>query len=179
MSFRTIIFTILLIGLTSFLADCQDIKIHLRHTDTNKICVDQITMQHANEIVAKVMTDKDGFVYISSSLRKDSTDYDLFLTTLGVKGTYLTTIDSKTSGSIEISLPKIYKMRFGRAICPKCGRTNKVCKAIYSEAPIVVMKILKGDTIYSPIYKGKYYMDSDVTNNLDPKWYCKNDDILY
>jgi hypothetical protein len=179
MSFRTIIFTFLLIGLTSFVGDCQDIKIHLIHIDSKEFCIDQITIKHKDETVALVMADKEGFVNISSTLRKDSTEYDLFLTSLGVKGTYLTTIDSKTSGLIEISLPKIYKMRFGKAVCPKCGRINNVYKAVYCEAPIVVMKIVKEDTIYSPIYKGRYYMTSDVTNNLDPKWYCKEDDILY
>lgn len=179
MSYRTIIFVFLLIWLTSFAGICQELKIRLIHNDSNESSIDQITIKHKNEIFAKVIADKEGYVYIPSSLRNDSINYDLFLTTLGVNGTYLTSIDSKTKGLIEINLPKVYKMRFGKAVCPKCGRTNNVCKAIYCEAPIVVMKIVKKDTIYSPIYKGKYFMASDVTNELDPQWYCKKDNILF
>jgi hypothetical protein len=179
MILRIILVAIIFIGLTSYVDDSQNIQIHLIYTGTNNSGFDQITIQHNKVIVAKIMTDKDCYAYIPQSLIKDSADYDLYLTTIGVNGTYLATIDCKLTGLIEIILPKTYKMRFGKAICPKCGKTNKVIKAIYSEAPIVVRKVVKGDTIYSPIYKSRYYMNTDVTNNLDPKWYCERDNLLY
>jgi hypothetical protein len=175
----TIIFAFILIGLTSIVGDCQDIKIHLIHTDSNDFGYDQITIQNKKSNIVNIVADKDGFVYISRTLFKDSIDYDLFLTTIGVKGTYLTTINSKTNGLTEISLPKAYKTRLGKAICPKCSKINKVSKIIYYDAPIAIMKIAKGDTIYSPNYKNRLYRSSEVPGKLDPKWYCKRDDIYF
>jgi hypothetical protein len=70
-------------------------------------------------------------------------------------------------------------MQLCKAICPKCKRINKVYEVVYTDPPIVSRKIVHGDTIYSPLVNGKYYMDTDVTNDLDPKWYCEHDDILY
>jgi len=139
---------------------------------------DQITIQNKKEIVARIMTDKNGLATISRDIIKDLINYDLFLTSIGVSGTYLTTINSKTK-FVEISLPKKYKIRLGKAVCPKCGKTNKVIKVSYSDTPIFVRKIVNGDTIMSPIYKDRYYMGTDVTNNLDPLWYCERDDLLF
>jgi len=157
----------------------QQIEVKLIFTGTNKISVEQITIQKHKDIIARIITDSKGVGYISRDLINDLSDYDLFLTSKGVMGTYLTTINAKTSGVVEIILPKTYQMRLGKAICPKCQRTNNVFKAIYTDPPIRVRKTIKGDTIYSPIFKGRYYMPTDVSNELDPHWYCKKDDLLF
>ena len=157
----------------------QQIEIKLIYTGTNKVGVEQITIQKHKNIIARITTDSKGVGCISRDLLNDLSDYDLYLTSMGVMGTYLTTINAKTSGVIEIILPKTYQMKLGKAICPKCHRINNVFKAIYSDPPIRVRKIIKRDTIYSPIFKGRYYMPTDVSNEFDPHWYCKKDDLLF
>ncbi|MEI7597218.1 MAG: hypothetical protein WCK02_15830 [Bacteroidota bacterium] len=139
---------------------------------------DQITIQNKKEIVARIVTDKNGLVTFSKDIIKDFIDYDLFLTSIGVSGTYLTTINYKTK-FVEICLPKKYNIRLGKAVCPKCEKTNKVIKVSYSGTPVLVKKIINGDTIISPIYKDRYYMGTDVTNNLNPLWYCQRDSLLF
>ena len=179
-SIKIILIIAISIALTSFGFDNKpQIEIRLINKNHNDFGFEQITIKSKKEIVSRIMSDKDGIVNISPNLLRDSVDYDLFLTTIGVNGTYLTTINSKTTGIIEITLPKTYNMRLGKAICPKCKKINKVYKALYTDPPIVTRKIVNGDTVYSPIVNGKYYMDTDVTNDLDPRWYCERDDILY
>jgi len=181
-SMKFSILVLLLFGF-SFSSLCQDkaqqIEVKLNFGGTNKIGVEQITIKRYKETISKIMTDNHGIVYISRNLLKDVIDYDLYLTSIGVNGTYLTTINSKTIGVVEISLPKKYQMRFGKAICPRCHTTRYVLETIYTDPPIRVRKIIKGDTIYSPISNGRYYMPTDVINELDPQWYCKKDDILF
>jgi hypothetical protein len=168
------------ITLYSFGFDNKEIiEIRLILNKTYGVGLEQITIKSKKEIISRINSDKDGLVTISRNIMKDSIDYDLYLTSLGVEGTYLTTINSKTTGTIQITLPKQYKMRTGKAICPKCNKISKVYKVIYTDPPIVVIKVVRGDTVYSPIFRGKYYMDTDVTNDLNPKWYCEKDDILY
>ncbi len=179
-SIKIIFIIAISIALTSFgLDNKQQIQIRLINKSHCDFGFEQITIKNKKEIVSRIMSDKDGIVKIPPGLLRDSVDYDLFLTTIGVNGTYLATINSKTTGLIEITLPKTYEMRFGKAICPKCKKINKVYKAVYTDPPIVTRKIFNGDTIYSPIVNGKYYMNTDVTNDLDPRWYCERDDILF
>jgi hypothetical protein len=179
-SIRRVIIIAISIALTSFGFDSKpQIEIRLINKNHNDFGFEQITIKNRKEIVSRIRADKDGIVKISPDLIRDSVDYDLFLTSIGVNGTYLTTINSKTIGIIEIILPKTYDMRLGKAICPKCKKINKVYKAVYTDPPIVTIKIVNGDTIYSHIVNGKYYMDTDVTNDLDPRWYCERDDIMY
>jgi hypothetical protein len=179
-SIRIILIIVISMALTSFGFNSKpQIEIRLVYKNPNDLGIGQITIKSKKEIVSRIMSDKDGIVKISPDLFKDSVDYDLFLTTIGVNGTYLATINSKTTGIIEITLPKTYDIRLGKALCPKCRKINKVYKAVYTDPPIVTRKVVNGDTVYSPIVNGKYYMDTDVTNDLDPKWYCERDDILY
>ena len=178
MKIKTIIIASIIGNLISLSAKGQDIKVHIVHSTNDGSYVDQITMKNNKKVLDKILTDKNGFATISSSMVSDSVEYDLYLTSIGVRENYVTTINAKTNRLLEIQLPKKYKMRFGKAICPKCNRINKVVKVVYCEAPIVVLKVAKGDTIFSPIYRHKYYMP-DVTSNLDPKWYCEKDDLLF
>tara|TARA_R110001592_G_scaffold341791_1_gene631144 strand:+ start:812 stop:1357 length:546 start_codon:yes stop_codon:yes gene_type:complete len=179
-SIRIVLTIVISIALTSFgFENKQEIEIRLIYKNHNDIGFDQITIKNRKEIVSRVDSDIDGILKIPTDLLIDSVNYDLFLTSIGVNGTYLTTINSKTTGIIEITLPKAYDMRMGKAICPKCKNINKVYKAVYNNPPIVTIKVVNGDTIYSPISNGKYYMDTDVTNELDPRWYCERDDLKY
>jgi hypothetical protein len=179
-SIRIILIFSISIALFSFRFENQEhIEIRLILNKPHESEFEQITIKNKKEIISRINSDKDGLVSISRTIMKDFKDYDLYLTTIGVNGTYLTTINSKTTTPIQINLPKKYIMRLGKAICPKCNKISKVFKVAYNDPPIVVIKIEQGDTVYSPIFKGKYYMDTDVTNDLDPKWYCEKDDILY
>lgn len=178
MDFKKAKYALLLINLFTLTCLGQDIQIRLINKEAYGNGINQITIQNNRKIVARIMTDTNGVATISKGIIKDFSNYDLFLTTIGEGGTYLTTINSKTK-MVEIVLPKKYKMRLGIAVCPKCRKTNRVIKVSYSSAPILERKIANGDTAMSPIYKGRYYMGTDVTNSLGPLWYCERDELLF
>ena len=120
---RIILIFLISIALCSFRFDNQEnIEIRLVLNKSHGAGFEQITIKNKKEIIFRINSDKDGLVSISRTIMKEFKDYDLYLTTIGVKGTYLTTINSKTTGAIQINLPKRYKLRSGKAICPKCNK---------------------------------------------------------
>jgi len=66
---------------------------------------------------------------------------------------------------------------FGKVICPKCKKADKVYEIEYGDNPITVRNIsLSGDTTYSPLYKGKYYQECLVR---PAKYYCDRDKVKF
>ena len=174
--FYKYLFSFLLIGFIP--TQDRQIELHLIINTSQSSEIEQITIKNQKETVINLVSDKNGVFKIPRKILTDSNNYDVILTSMVGNGTYLATINAFSSDKIEISLPRNYQMRFGRAICPKCQKTKDVYKITHSEAPIMVQHIKNGDTTYSPIYKRTYSM-GDVYGELDPKWYCKKDDIYY
>jgi hypothetical protein len=138
----------------------------------------EITVKYNKAVITKLISDKNGLFFLSRDILKENNNYDLFLTSIGITPTYLATVNSVSPDSIEIALPRIYNYKSGKAICPICGKTKHVYEIIHSISPILVQKVVKGDTILTSIYKGYYYM-GDVYSREDPKWYCEKDDIFF
>ncbi len=173
------IFVLLHIFVSSF---CQDIilKIDYQKNEDNVIWtkgIDEITIRYNGVIIKKYLTDTNGIVRIPKSLLLKADNYDISLTSIGIQENYLTSINHDVKDTVLVMLPKIYKFKFGYAICPKCNKSNKVCKI--STEPILVRTIVKGDTLYSPIHKRTYYIGTDVWHEFNPIWYCKHDSIKF
>jgi hypothetical protein len=156
----------------------QQIIIKLKTNTFQSPQIHEITVKNNNKIATKIISDNNGLFHISRDIIEDNKNYQLILTSIGITRTYLTTINSGSPDSLEITLPRIYNYKSGKAICPICGKTKHVYEIKHSISPILVQKVIKGDTIYSSIYKGYYYL-GDVYSNMDPKWYCETDDIFF
>lgn len=156
----------------------QKIELHLIINNSESFGIEQVAIRYKKDTITNLVSDKNDVFIIPRKLISDSNDYDVILTSLIGNGIYLTTLNTFSPDKIEISLPRTYQMRFGRAICPKCQKIKDVYRITHSEAPIMVRKIVNGDTIYSPIYR-RSYSQGDVYSDFDPKWYCKKDDIFY
>ena len=163
--------------------DVTQIKLNYIRTEDNQVWtngIDELTLKVKGRVIEKILTDKDGVGTIKKDTIKKYKEIDIFLTSVGVEELYLKTIDNSTIDRWEINIPRYYKMKLGRAVCPKCNKTDKVYKAIYGEGQILTLKINdKGDTTYSNISGRNYYMGTCVTNDLNPLWHCERDKIEF
>ena len=164
--------------------DCysQDIRLILQYQkDENNTAwtkgIDQILIKNKHSIVSKILSDTNGVFIIPRSIISFNNSYDVTLLSIGMIENYLLTINSNSKDTITFSMPKKYVLRGGYAECPKCHRSNKVCKI--STEPILIRKIINRDTVYSPISKRTYYSGTDVWHEFNPLWYCKRDSILF
>ena len=173
--------------LTTFLlgdtADVTQIKLNYYRTEDNQVWnngIDELTVKTKGRVIEKILTDKNGLGTIKKDTIKKYKEIDIFLTSIGIEELYLQTIDNSTIDRWEINIPRYYKMKLGRAVCPKCNKTDKVYKAIYGDGQILTLKINdKGDTTYSNISGRNYYMGTCVTNDLNPLWHCERDKIEF
>ena len=173
--------------LTTFLlgdtVDVTQIKLNYYRTEDNQVWnngVDELTVKKNGRVVEKLLTDKNGLGAIKKDTIKKYKEIDIFLTSIGVEELYLQTINNSTIDRWEINIPRYYKMKLGKAVCPKCNKTDKVYKAIYGDGQILTLEINhKGDTIYSNISGRNYYMGTCVSNDLNPLWHCERDKIEF
>ncbi len=88
---------------------------------------------------------------------------------------------SADTTNLEIDIINTYKKNiFGKAICPKCNKSNRVYKIRYGDAPIYTFKINShGDTTYSRIRNGVYQAGTCVSTAQSPSWYCDRDKIEF
>src|SRR5664280_2566066 len=127
-----IIYKNLLICMLSFLCtgsilDQQiEIRLNVKIPQTNGI--EQITIKNKAETIKILYSNKEGVFQFPRSILKESKNYDIFLTSIGTTGMYLITLTISSPDKIEITLPKDYQMRFGRAVCPKCSKIKDVYK---------------------------------------------------
>ena len=174
-----IILTVLIFGGNDF----TEIKLNYYRTPDNTVWsngIDELTIKVSGMEIQKVLTNKTGTATIPKATIKKYGEIDMFLTTVGVEELYLTTIDNHTIDRYEVNIPRHYKMRFRRAVCPKCNKVDKVYEAVYGDNQIMTMEISEeGDTTYSNISGRKYYMGTCVTNDLNPRWYCDRDKIQF
>ena len=166
------------------LYDCfsQDIMLVLRYQENKNNTawndgIYQLIIKNKQTIISKILSDTNGvFIIPGSNVNRNKT-YDVTLSNIGMIDNFLLTIDKNRKDTIIISLPKKYTLKSGYAICPKCHRSDKVCKI--SSEPILIRKLVKGKTVYSPIGKRTYYYGTDVWHTFNPLWYCKRDSIFF
>lgn len=158
--------------------DVTQIKLNYYKAWNNGI--DELTIKTKGRVIEKIFTDKNGIGTIRKDSIKKYKEIDIFLTSIGIEELYLETIENSTIDRWEINIPTYHKMKFGRAVCPKCKKIDQVFKAIYGDGQILTLKIGdKGDTTYSNISGRSYYMGTCVTNDLNPLWHCERDKIEF
>lgn len=178
--------SILLGLLTIFLlsdTDVTKIKLNYFRTEDNQVWnngIDELTVKKDGRVIEKILTDKNGLGTLKKDTVKKYKSVDIFLTTVGVEELYLTTINNSTIDRWEINIPRAYRMKLGRAVCPKCHKVDKVYRAIYGDEQVLMLKINnKGDTTYSNIVGRNYYVGTCLTNHLNPLWHCERDKIEF
>ena len=66
----------------------------------------------------------------------------------------------------------------GLVVCQKCNKSDKVYEIEYGDAPVYITSINgEGDTINSPIYKGKYTAGTCLVGPAT--YYCDRDKIEF
>ena len=111
-------------------------------------------------------------------------DGDLFYKGIGVNGeTFIQTLKLTSSDTIylTIEIPKQYEKKWGRAVCPKCHKHDQTLPIEYGLGSAIVVRYIdkNRDTTYLPYNKKKYFDGNDVTSELDPKYFCKRDNIKF
>jgi hypothetical protein len=128
-----------------------------------------------NKVLAKTLTDDKGDFTITFT-PKNEKSFGFYCTGIGIDTLLLSSVITFESDTPEMTfyIPGQHKKNsFGKAICPKCKRTDKVYKIEYGDAPVMTRHISKsGDTTYSPIYKGTY-QESCIVGPA--KYYCDRD----
>ena len=131
------------------------------------------------KILAKTFTDDKGNFKITFTPNNEKS-FDFFCTGIGVDTLLLASITTFESDTPELTFyipgqPK--RNAFGKVICPKCKKSDKVYEIEYGDNPITVRHINAfGDTTYSPLYKGKYYEDC---LERPARYYCDRDKIKF
>ena len=152
---------------------------HVNNRSSNDLLLIEVKLKVGGLIIASSNVQQNGSFVISNG---SSAVADLVYGGLGINGdVYL--------GSIPPSLFDTLKLKFelpisaaktrGRITCPKCKRRDKVLP-IDGQAGVVVTTVsTAGQIVHLPYDKKHYYPDSDVSNWLDPHWYCVRDAIKF
>lgn len=79
---------------------------------------------------------------------------------------------------LEIELPVSKSLRHGRINCPVCRKRDQV-RHLTIQLIRVIKTADKQKYSHLPYDNKWYYLDSDVGNWLDPRWYCVRDTIFF
>ena len=108
---------------------------------------------------------------------------DILYSGIGFGTIYLRRINQLYSDTtdLQIDLNNNYKKNtFGKAICPRCNKTNQVYKIRYGDSPAYTMQVMEnGDTTYSPIHNGIYEAGTCISSRQSALWYCDRDKIEF
>jgi hypothetical protein len=131
-------------------------------------------------VIASNIIQQDGTFKISVTADKE---FDIYYRGIGVKDTYIQTIKptDKDIVAFTFKVPKDYKKHFGKTVCPKCNKHDETVPIRYGLGNAIVIQNIdnKGDKTHTP-YDNKNYYDSDcVISNIDPKYFCKRDNIKF
>src|SRR3569623_982263 len=111
------------------------------------------------KVVGKATADGNGdFELVFTPTQNDT--FDLYCYGFALDTVLLTSITSFDRDNPEMSFyipAKPIKNFFGKVICPRCKKADKIYKIMHSITPVVTMKTnSNGDTTYSPLYKNTY-----------------------
>jgi len=132
-----------------------------------------------NKILTKAITNNKGDFELSFTPNKEES-FDFYCNGVTFDSIFIASIIKFESDTPELTfyIPAKKKMNAsGKVICPKCGRTDKVYKIEYTDAPFITKRVSKsGDTTYSALYKGTY----QASDKIEPaKYYCDRDKIKF
>ncbi len=171
--------------LTSFIAITIRVYFSGSISSTNKKIEEQIIGLHffvkANKkVIAQTIIDSTRN-YAISFLPDKEIIFDFFITGFGIDTILLKSYKTFPGEIItwNIELPIKYKKIAGKAVCPKCSKTDLTCPIIYNNPPLVKPVVKNKDTLVRCIVNNKYYADSDVHSLISANWYCSRDNIKY
>lgn len=131
-------------------------------------------------VIARNTIQQDGTFKLSAPADKE---FDVYYHGPGVRDTYVQSVKPTDEDTISLTfkLPKDYKKHFGKAICPKCNKHDQTVPIRYGLGSARVNQQIdsKGDTTYTPYDKKNYFDGSCVTSDIDPKYFCKRDNIKF
>jgi hypothetical protein len=131
------------------------------------------------KILAKTLTDNRGNFRLSFTPMKEKS-FDFFCTGIGIDTLLIKSVTTFDSDEVEMTFyvpGEVKTNAFGKIICPKCKRTDKVYPIEYGFPTYVSYVDKNGDTTFSSIYKGKYQAGNcSVT---PAKYYCDRDKIKF
>jgi hypothetical protein len=174
-----------MLTLTSFVVMTIQVYFSGNISSTNQDIKSQIIGLHFfvkadKKIMAKTVIDT-ARKYSLNFMPSEETSFDFFITGFGIDTILLKSYRTFPSDIItwNIELPIKHKKVLGKAVCPKCDKTDLTYPIVYTDPPLVQQTIKNGDTIISCIVNNKYYADTDVHGLLSPNWYCKRDKVKY
>jgi len=108
---------------------------------------------------------------------------DLYYKSIGVEDAFLQSVSPTELDTIKIAiqLPKTYEKKLGKAVCPKCNKTDQTVPIRFGmgSAMLVTHIDLDGNKILLPYDKDNYYAGSCLTSHIDPQYFCKRDEIKF
>jgi len=110
----------------------------------------------------------------------DEKSFDFFCTGAGIDSIFLKSFVSFESDEPDITFyfpAKRSTNKLGQITCPKCVKADKVYRTVYGDGIPFKRIITNGDTVYTPIYKGKYNAGTCVDGVA--KYYCGRDKIKF
>ncbi|NML40668.1 hypothetical protein HHL17_25955 [Chitinophaga sp. G-6-1-13] len=143
----------------------------------------QIILKSKGKIIGRSnISGQGGFIYTFPD--RVPKQVDIIYTELGMGADmYLQHIDlTDTTDTIRLTIPIPAHVGIdtaGKAICPKCNRTDETRELVYGIAQVVTKTRKSGKVIYSPAVGNKYYMGSCMQPAQGPKWHCNRDNIFF
>ena len=147
----------------------------------NNVGLLQLELRENSLVKGQTIIQMDGTFIMRAKLDKDA---DLFYKGIGINGeVFIQTLQQTSSDTIflTIEIPKNYTKKWGKAVCPKCNKQDQTLPIKYGlGSAILVRHIDKNrDTTYLPYNNKKYFDGNDITSDLDPKYFCKRDNIKF
>ena len=131
-------------------------------------------------VIASNIIQQDGTFKISVTADKK---FDIYYRGIGVNDTYVQTTKptDKDTVALTFKVPKDYKKHFGKTVCPKCNKHDQTVPIRYGLGSAIIIQHFdnKGDKTLKP-YNNKNYFDGGcVISDIDPKYFCKRDNIKF
>ena len=131
-------------------------------------------------VIASDVVKQDGKFRISAATTKP---FDIYYRGIGVGETFVQTIQTSGKDTIFLNwnLPKVYKKRLGKALCPKCNTYRETIPILYgmNSAILIQTRDSNGKKIFSQYDEKNYYDGNCVTTSLDPQFFCKRNLIKF
>jgi hypothetical protein len=131
-------------------------------------------------LIAREIIQQDRTFKISVTADKD---IDIYFRGIGARDSYIQTIKPTQKDTIFLSfkVPREYKKHFGKVVCPKCNKHDKVVPIVYGFHGTISVRHIdsKGYTTYIPRDKKNYFDGGCNISDIGPKYYCERDKIKF
>jgi len=135
-------------------------------------------------VIAEDITDSTGhydFSFNEQILSNEKGSFEVYMTGIGMDTSLLKAnlIPVSEETTLDLIIPVKPRRKFGKVVCPKCGKSGRVYPISYGLKQLVVRENHPEDTLNSKIVRGKYYDGGCVSGLLSPHWYCDKDKVKF